>query len=218
MFLDEAILKDVATARPAGLRGIHYRLYDWVIEWSAHRHARWALFGLSFAEASFFPIPPDVLLVAMVLARPGSARAFAAIATVASILGGVVGYAIGLGLWALISGWTFSHLGILGFTPDSFERVQSLYQQNAFLAVFSAGFTPIPYKVFTIGAGVFEVALGVFIAASVLGRGLRFFIVAELVGRLGPRVMPFIERYLGWLSLAFVTLLVLGFAAIKYLS
>ena len=215
--MDEAILKVTAPARPAGLRGIHYRLYDWVIEWAAHRHARWALFGLSFAESSFFPVPPDVLLVAMVVARPRKARAFAAMATAASVLGGIAGYAIGLGLWSLISGWTFGHLGVLGFTPGNFERVQSLYQEHAFMAVFSAGFTPIPYKVFTIGAGVFEVALGVFIAASVLGRGLRFFIVAELVGRLGPRVMPFIERYLGWLSLAFAALLVLGFAVIKYL-
>lgn len=215
--MDEAILKDTAPARPAGLRGIHYRLYDWVIAWAAHRRARWALFGLSFAEASFFPVPPDVLLVAMVIARPRKARAFAAMATAASVLGGIAGYAIGVGLWSLISGWTFGHMGALGFTPDNFERVQSLYQQHAFMAVFSAGFTPVPYKVFTIGAGVFEVALGVFIAASVLGRGLRFFIVAELVGRLGPRVMPFIERYLGWLSLAFAALLVLGFAAIKYL-
>ncbi|MFQ5457117.1 MAG: YqaA family protein, partial [Myxococcota bacterium] len=159
----------------------------------------------------------DVLLVAMCLARPRSARQFAAVATAASVLGGLAGYAIGVGLWSLISGWTFSHLGTLGFTPPNFDRVQTLYQNNAFLAVFSAGFTPIPYKVFTIAAGVFKVTLGVFIAASVLGRGLRFFVVAELIGRLGPRVMPLIERYLGWLSLAFAALLALGFVFIKYL-
>ena len=216
--MDEALLKDAAPARPAGLRGVHFRMYDWVIQWSAHRHARWALFGLSFAEASFFPVPPDVLLIAMTMARPRSARVFALIGTTASVLGGIVGYAIGVGLWHLISGWTFSHLGTIGFTPANFERVQALYQDNAFLAVFSAGFTPIPYKVFTIGAGVFKVAPAVFIAASVLGRGLRFFIVAELVSRLGPRVMPFIERYLGWLTLAFAALLIIGFFSIKYLS
>jgi membrane protein YqaA with SNARE-associated domain len=216
--LDGIALKENARPRPAGLRGLHYRLYDWVIRLAAHRHARWALFLIAFVESSFFPIPPDVLLIAMALARPGAARTFAAISTVGSVLGGLLGYAIGLGLWRAIEASVFLHLGPIGFTPENFELVQMKYQENAFLAVFSSGFTPIPYKIFTIGAGVFEVPIPVFILASILGRGARFFLIAELLKRVGPRVMPFIERYLGWLSLAFVALLILGFAAIKFLS
>jgi membrane protein YqaA with SNARE-associated domain len=216
--LDGVTLKEDVPARPAGLRGLHYRLYDWVIRWAAHRHARWALFLIAFIESSFFPIPPDVLLIAMALARPGAARAFAALTTAGSVLGGLFGYCIGLGLWRLIEAPVFRHLGPIGFTPENFELIQTKYQENAFLAVFSSGLTPIPYKVFTIAAGVFEVSVPVFIFASILGRGARFFLIAELLKRLGPRVMPFIERYLGWLTLAFVVLLILGFVAIKLFS
>jgi len=216
--LDNALVKDAAPLRPTGLRGIHYRLYDWVIEWAAHRHARWALLLLAFTESSFFPVPPDVLLIAMSLARPLRARFFAALTTLGSVLGGVAGYAIGYGLWSVIRVWVFANMGALGFTPHNFDRVQALYQQNAFLAVFSAGFTPIPYKVFTIAAGVFEVSLPIFILASVIGRATRFFLIAELILRAGPRVMPFIERYLGWLTLAFTALLILGFVFIKYVA
>ncbi|MDP3937867.1 MAG: YqaA family protein [Deltaproteobacteria bacterium] len=216
--MNEALVKDVPAARPTGLKGVHYRLYDWVLEWAAHRHARWALFGLAFTESSFFPVPPDVLLIAMALARPARARFFAAITTLGSVTGGIAGYAIGYTLWAALRDWVFMHMGSLGFTLHNFDNVQTLYQNNAFLAIFTAGFTPIPYKVFTIAAGVFEVALPVFILASVLGRGARFFLVAELIRRAGPRVMPFIERYLGLLTLAFAALLVLGFVFIKYLA
>ncbi len=216
--LEGITLKEEVGDRPSGLRGLHYRLYDWVIHWAAHRRARWALFLIAFIESSFFPIPPDVLLIAMALARPGAARAFAGLTTAGSVLGGLFGYAIGAGLWRLIAAPVFQYLGPIGFTPENFEFVQVKYQENAFLAVFSAGLTPIPYKVFTIAAGVFEVSLPVFILASILGRGARFFLIAELLKRLGPRVMPLIERRLGWLSLAFVALLILGFAAIKLLS
>jgi membrane protein YqaA with SNARE-associated domain len=216
--LEGITLKEDMRARPAGLRGLHYRLYDWVIRWAGHRHARWALFLIAFAESSFFPIPPDVLLIAMALARPRAARSFAAVSTVGSVLGGMLGYAIGFGLWQIIHEPVFRYLGPIGFTPENFQLVQTKYQANAFLAVFSAGLTPIPYKVFTIGAGVFDVSFPVFVLASILGRGTRFFVIAELLKRLGPRVMPFIERRLGWLTLAFVALLILGFVAISFLS
>jgi membrane protein YqaA with SNARE-associated domain len=189
-----------------------------VIRWAGHRHARWALFSISFAESSFFPVPPDVLLIAMVLARPRSARLIAVVCTAGSVLGGLFGYAIGRGMWQAIKDPTFHYLGGLGFTPQNFDLLQIQFQENAFLAVFTSGFTPIPYKVFTIGAGIFEVSLPIFFAASLLGRAARFFLVAELLGRLGPRVMPFIERYLGWLTLAFTLLLILGFAFIKWLA
>ena len=197
--------------RRSGLLGIHYRIYDWVLEWSEHRHARIALFVLAFTEASFFPVPPDLLLIAMCLATPRKAWRLALICAVASVLGGLLGYAIGWGFWQIIESFCFENLAFVGFTPENFARVQRAYQENAFLAVFTAGFTPIPYKVFTIAAGVFGLAIPVFLAASTLGRTARFLLVALLIGWLGARVKSFIERYLGWLTLAFSVLLVLGF-------
>jgi membrane protein YqaA with SNARE-associated domain len=204
-----------APVRPPGWRGWHYRLYDWVLHWSAHPRAQSALFALAFAEASFFPVPPDILLIAMAVARTKRALRYAALATAGSVLGGLLGYGIGRGVWYLVDDYFFRFLGMFGFTPENFAAVQGAYQDNAFLAVFTAGFTPIPYKVFTIAAGVFEINLGAFVAASLLGRAGRFFLVALLLRWLGPRVLPFIERYLGWLTLAFVVLLVLGFYFIK---
>jgi len=194
--------------RPPGLRGLHLRLYDWVLHWSAHRHAQPALFALAFIESSVFPVPPDALLITMSLAKPRKARWFAFVSTAGSTLGGLLGYFLGWSLWALLKDPFFRYLGPFGFTPHNFERVQTLYQDNAFTAVFTAGFTPIPYKVFTIGAGVFQISLLVFVAASILGRASRFFLVAEIMSRFGTRAMPFIEKYLGWLTLAFVVLLV----------
>lgn len=198
-------------ARRKGLLGLHYRMYDWALKWSGHKHAQTALFLMSGAEASFFPIPPDVLLIAMCMAKPLRWFRYAVIASVGSVLGGLLGWCIGWGAWKAIGPFCFDKLAFLGFTPENFDRVQTLYQDNAFLALFTAGFTPIPYKVFTIAAGVFEVAIPVFIVASTLGRAGRFLLVAFLMRWLGPAVKPFIDKYLGWLSLAFVVLLVLGF-------
>jgi membrane protein YqaA with SNARE-associated domain len=192
-------------------RGLHHRLYRWVLHWAGHPRASTALFVLAFAEASFFPVPPDVLLMAMSLSVPRHALRYATLTTLGSVSGGLGGYLIGFGVWQAIAGFCFEHLQWLGFTPQNFARVQGLYQDNAFLAVFTAGFTPIPYKVFTIAAGVFEIALPVFVLASILGRAGRFFLVALLVGRGGAALKPFIERYLGWLTVAFVALLILGF-------
>lgn len=206
---------DAVSERPRGWRGWHYRLYDWVLRWAGHRHAQVALFFLAFAEASFFPIPPDVLLIAMAVARTGRALWYAAVATLGSVTGGLLGYWIGRGVWHLVDEYFFRYLGGFGFTAENFASVQNAYQENAFLAIFTAGFTPIPYKVFTIAAGVFEIHLAVFLAASLLGRAGRFFLVALLIRWMGPRVLPFIEKYLGWLTLAFVVLLVLGFYFIK---
>lgn len=200
-----------ATGRPRGWRGLHYRIYDWVLKWSEHRHAQWALFMLAFAEASFFLVPPDVLLMAMCLAKPRRSLRYAVITTTGSVSGGLAGYAIGWGFWRVIESFCFEHFGFVGFTPDNFAAVQHAYQDNAFLAVFTAGFTPIPYKVFTIAAGVFQIGIPVFLGASLLGRASRFFVVATLVGLLGARVKPFIDKYLGWLTVAFVALLILGF-------
>ena len=197
--------------QPQGKRALHYRLYDWVLRWSGHPRAQSALLGLAFAEASFFPIPPDVLLISMCLSRPRRALRYAVLCTAGSVIGGLAGYGIGKLLWNLVESFFFRFLAVFSFTPENFARVQQLYQKNAFLAVFTSGFTPIPYKVFTIAAGVFEISLVVFILASLLGRASRFFLVALLLRWMGPRVLPYIERYLGWLTLAFVALLILGF-------
>ena len=144
-------------ARPKGWRGLHYRLYDWVLHWSGHRHAQPALFLIALVEASVFPIPPDVLLMSMTLSRPKRGVRFALIATAGSVVGGLIGYAIGWGLWQLVEEPFFRYLGGFGFTADNFSAVQVAYRNNAFLALFTAGFTPIPFKVFTIAAGVFQV-------------------------------------------------------------
>ncbi len=198
--------------------GLHYRVYDWVIHWSAHKHAVWALFLIALAEASFFPIPPDVLLIAMCLAQPGRSLWYALVATAGSLSGGLVGYLIGWSVWQGIEAWAFTNLSFLGFTQENFHKVQQLYRDNAFIALFGAAFSPIPYKVFTIAAGVFGVALPVFVLASAVGRAGRFGLVAVLLWWFGPPIKRFIDRYLGWLTLAFVVLLIGGFYLVSKLG
>jgi membrane protein YqaA with SNARE-associated domain len=205
-------MTEVAAERRKGWRGIHYRMYDWVLKWAAHKHAQTALFVISFAEASFFPVPPDVLLIAMSVAKVKKAMRYALICSVASILGGMLGYVIGLVFWELVS--DLFYRWVPGFTPEVYEKVAGLYDRYSFWIVFAAGFTPIPYKVFTICAGVAQINFPVFLLASAIGRSARFFLVAGLIRLLGPRVLPFVEKYLGWLTVAFVVLLLLGFVLI----
>ncbi len=201
------------------------RLYQWTLSWAETRYAVPALALLAFVEASFFPIPPDVLLMAMCLGKPKSALRYAAICTAGSVLGGLLGWTIGMSLWRTLGvseacpefhggGVLFQY--VPSFTCESFEHVQHLYQDNAWMALFTAAFTPIPYKVFTIAAGVFEVAIPTLITASVVGRGARFFMVAGLIYRFGPSVRTFIERRFELLTLVFTALLVGGFVLIKY--
>ncbi|PLX81916.1 MAG: cytochrome B [Desulfuromonas sp.] len=192
------------------------RLYDWVLHWSDTPYGAIALFLLAFAESSFFPIPPDVLLLALCISVPARSFRFALIASLGSVLGGVVGYGIGMGLWGVVSGYFFRF--IPGFTPEVFARVQDLFVTYNFWAVFTAGFTPIPYKVITIGAGVFHINFAVFLFASLLSRSLRFFLVAAIIYRFGPATRNFIEKYFNILSLIFVALLILGFVVIKFVG
>jgi len=199
-----------APKRPNLLR----RLYAWVLGWAETPYGTPALFVISFAESSFFPIPPDVLQIALSVSKPRRALFYAAVSTVASVLGGIVGWYIGHGLWDAVGEWFFAH--VPGFTHETFSLVESKYRENAFLAVFTAAFTPIPFKVFTIAAGVFQIALPTLIVASLLGRGGRFFLVGGLIFFLGPRVKVFLEKYF---ELATVVLLLLGlggFLAVKY--
>lgn len=172
-------------------------LYEKVLQWAGHRHARWYLGGLSFAESSFFPVPPDVLLIPMTLARRDRGYALALLTTVTSVLGGLLGYAIGY--FALE--WAEPLLKDHGFW-ERYLQVQDWFESWGFLAVLVAGFSPVPYKIFTIAAGGAGLFLPVFILASVVGRGARFFLVAGLVVAGGEKAEAAIQRHvetLGWL-------------------
>ena len=190
------------------------RLYDWVLHWAETPYGGPALFLLALVESSIFPVPPDVLLIALCIALPSRAWRFAMLTSAGSVLGGLIGYGIGWGAWPLVDTFFFDY--IPGFTPAVFERVQGLFAEYDFWVVFTAGFTPIPYKVITIGSGVFNINLPVFLVASVISRSLRFFLVAWLLHRYGSGMREFIDRYFNLLSIIFVLLLLGGFLLLKY--
>lgn len=190
-------------------------LYERLLEWSASRRGLWVIGAVAFAEASFFPVPPDLLLAAAVLARRRVWWRAATVCSIASLLGGAVGYGIGWGLWALVA--DFFYAWIPGFSPEVYERVAGLYERHNFWVVFGAGFTPIPYKVFTIAGGVAHIDFAVFLLASAISRSARFFLVAGLLRALGPAVRPFLDRHLGWVTLAVFLLGVAGFAVLRWL-
>jgi len=173
-------------------------LYDWVLSWADTPYGSPALFALALVEASFFPVPPDPLLMALSLSRQSRALRFAAICTVGSVLGGALGYLIGWGVWDSLGPIFFAH--IPGFTAEKFAQVQELFVNYGFWAVFVAGFTPIPYKLFTIAAGVFLINFPIFMVASLCSRGLRFVIIAGLIWRFGTPIKELIDRYFNLLS------------------
>lgn len=189
------------------------RLYDWTMTAATHRNAPAALFGVSFAESSFFPIPPDVMLIPMILAQKAKAWLFAAIATLGSVIGGIFGYAIGYFVFETIG---IPILNFYGMT-DAFQEFAAKYNEWGAWIVFIAGVTPFPYKVITIASGATQLNFVVFMVASILARGLRFFAVAALLYWFGPPIRDFIERWLNLVAIVFVVLLVAGFIAIKYL-
>lgn len=199
---------------PATRPPIHRRLYNWVLAWAESPYAAWALFLIAFAESSFFPIPPDVLLIALVLGDPRKAFRFAALCTAGSVLGGISGYVIGWGFWEATQSLFYK---IPGLTPEAFEAQARRYDEYGLAIVFVAAFTPIPYKLITISAGVFKISFIPFVFASLVGRGARFFLVATLLWRFGPRIKPIIDRHFEKLALAFGLLLVGGFLALKLL-
>lgn len=209
------VLAGGAVERPAAAKKrLHRRLYDWVLHWADTPYGVPALFLLSFAESSFFPIPPDVLLIALVLGRPARAFYFAAVCTVASAAGGVAGYGIG---WALMD--TVGQR-IIDFyhAQDYWVKVTAWYAAYDFWIVFVAAFTPIPYKVFTIASGAFHMNLLGFAAVSIVGRGMRFFIVAALLYYFGPPMKRLIDKYFDLLCVLFVVLLIGGFGVVKWLK
>ena len=180
---------------------------------AAHRHARPAIAGVAFIESSFFPIPPDILLMPMVLADRAHAFRIAGICTIASVLGGMLGYAIGYYLW---EGIGQSLIAFYGYA-EKFADFRGSYNDYGAWIVAFFGLTPFPYKVITIASGVTQLDILTFTVASVLSRGARFYIIAALLWRFGEPIRAFIERYLGLLTILFFILLFGGFVALKYL-
>jgi len=189
------------------------RLYDWTMRLAAHRHATAALFTVSFIESSVFPIPPDVLLVPMVIARRDRALWFAAICTVGSVLGGLLGYGIGYFLFEAVGRHIIAFYG----AESSFESFRALYAEWGWWIVAMAGFTPFPYKVITIASGVFGLDLTTFMLASAVSRGARFFLEAALLWWVGPPIQRFVERNLGLAATVFFVLLFGGFLVARAL-
>ena len=189
------------------------RLYDWVMGWAQTPYGAWALFAIAVAESSFFPIPPDVLLIALGISVPRRALYYALVCTAGSVIGGVIGYFIGYQFYDLVGQRIIEFYGV----GDQFAAVGDRYNQNAFASIAIAGFTPIPYKVFTIAAGVFQIPLATLVVASLLSRAGRFFLVGGMIRIFGASVRVFIEKYFNVLSIVFVVLLVTGFLVARVL-
>ena len=198
------------------------RIYEWVISWADRPSGPRALAGISFAEASFFPIPPDVLLIPMAIGNRNRSLFLGFLCTISSVLGAIAGYAIGLWIWWDPSGnysafaqLFFNH--IPGFTYESFSNVKSLYEKYNFIIIFTAGFTPIPFKLFTISAGAFDIQFFLFIVAGSISRGARFMILTILIKKYGEPIRYFIEKYFDLLAISFTILLLGGFFLIHLL-
>lgn len=197
-------------------------IYDWVLHWAETPYGPAALFLLAFAESSFFPIPPDALLIALALGVRKKSFYFAGLCTLASVLGALLGYAIGYYVWwegtnEFSSVAMFFFENVPGFTENLFFQVKALYDEWNFWIIFTAGFTPIPYKVFTVTGGAFDVNLILFVITSVIGRAGRFFLVSYLIWKFGEHIKGFIDKYFNWLAIGFTVLLIGGFVGIKYL-
>lgn len=190
------------------------RLYLWVLHWAETPYGTPALFVISFAESSFFPIPPDVLQIPLSISKPRRAFYYAAVNVVASVLGAIVGWYIGYALWAALGDFFTTY--VPGVNERSIADVKELYTNYGFLAITIAAFTPLPYKVFTITAGMVPISLPVLIGASILGRSSRFFAVAICIFFFGPRVKSLIEGYFELATIVFAVLLIGGFVLVKF--
>lgn len=177
----------------------------WTVRHAEGKNSKWWLFAIAFAESSFFPIPPDVLLIAILMTKERM-RAFfyASITTAGSVLGGLLGYAIGYFLFQTVGVW----LVVAYHLETEMVTVQKLFSDNAFFAIFVAAFTPIPYKIFTISAGLFMISLPVFLAASILGRGMRFFLVAIIMRFFGEHIKRLFYKYISFIS--FIVVVIIG--------
>jgi membrane protein YqaA with SNARE-associated domain len=190
-----------------GVNEVLRRLYDWTLSLAASRHALWALAGVSFIESSVFPIPPDILLIPLVLARPAQVWLIAGVCTIASVLGGAFGYFIGWGLFEQVGEPVLAFYGM----TEKFGEFSASYNEYGAWAVLIAGITPFPYKVITILSGTTGLNFAVFMIASLIARGFRFFMIAALLWKFGPPIRIFIEERLGLVFSLFVAALVGGF-------
>ena len=188
------------------------RTYDWVLGWADHRYGGLALLLLAFAESSVFPIPPDVLLMALALGKPGAAFRFALICSVGSVAGGLAGYLIG---WLLMDGLGRPIIELYN-AQAAYAEVEQRFVAHGGWAVAIAGFTPIPYKVFTIAAGATQLSLSSFVLASVVSRSARFFLISGLIYYYGPTIKVFIDKYFNILTIVFTVLVLLGFVLLGW--
>ena len=197
------------------IRALIHGLKDWMVHFAYTPYGDWALFGIAFAESSFFPIPPDVLLMALAVANPQSALWYATVCTIGSVLGGCFGY--GLGKWGgqPVLRWLYR---FKLFNQEKIALVENYYQRYDVWAVGVAGLTPLPYKVFTITAGLFNLNFPRFVLASVVSRALRFYAVGTLFYFFGKPIQAFIDEYLGVLTVAFCVLLIGGFWVIRVMG
>lgn len=196
------------------------RLYNWVLSWSETKWGPLALFLLALTEASFFPLPPDVLLIALCLGMPKKSFRYATICLAGTIIGAALAYLLGLYMWQTSDGsytgmaeWFYAHI----FSKEAFDEIRVMFEEYDFWIIFTAGFTPVPYKLFTIAAGVFKLDFLMFMIASLVSRGARFFLVGGLIWKFGPPIKGFIDKYFNILVLAITVLLIGGFFAFKYL-
>lgn len=189
------------------------RLYKWTMSLADHPNALWVLAAVAFIESSVFPIPPDVLMIPMILARPSRAWLIALVAMVASVMGGILGYGIGMFFYDSIGEPILASLG----KADSMAEFSTRFNDFGFWAVLTAGITPFPYKVITIMSGWTGMPFATFVVSSVIARGIRFFIIAALLRAFGAPVRDFIEKRLGLVFTAFIVVLIGGFFLVKYL-
>lgn len=203
-------MENTAEKLPGPLR----RLYHWTLSWADRPGGAHALFWIAFIESSFFPIPPDLLLIALCFGARQKWAKYALICTAGSVLGGVVGWLIGWGLRETVA---IPLLGLFDPTKEIQLNIEEGYREYGFLGILIAAVTPIPYKVFTVFSGVAHYSLPMLVAASVIGRGFRFFVVGAIIRAFGPTVKPFIDKHLEWCFVAATALLILGFVAIKFL-
>jgi membrane protein YqaA with SNARE-associated domain len=182
-------------------------LYDWTLQQANRPYAEWSLFGISFAESSFFPLPPDLMLLPMCIAAREKALRFAFICTLGSVLGGLLGYAIGALLFKTIGQWIVNTYHL----QDAFQKFHDGFNEWGAWIILAKGLTPIPYKLVTIASGVAHFSLPLFIMASVITRGLRFYTVALLVMKFGAPIQEFIEKYLNWVALGLLAAIIFGF-------
>jgi membrane protein YqaA with SNARE-associated domain len=190
------------------------RLYDWTFRMAGHRHADYYLAVVSFAESSFFPIPPDVILIPMILARREQAWRIAAICTIASVLGSMLGYAIGMFLYESVGRWLIRIYGM----ADGIEGFRDTYRQWGAWIILIKGFTPIPFKLVTIASGIAGFNFPLFVLLATITRSARFFLIAALLKRYGAPVQAFIEKRLTLVTWAFLAVLAGGFALVALLS